>query len=56
MNGAGEPCFLELNPLPGLAPDYSDYPMAAESEGMSYDDIEFAVYREALKRTEKTEA
>lgn len=56
MNGAGQPCFLELNPLPGLAPDYSDYPMAAESEGMSYDDIVFAVYLHALKRTEKTEA
>ena len=51
MNGAGEPCFLELNPLPGLAPDYSDYPMTAESEGYSYDDIVFAVYEAALKRT-----
>ena len=50
MNGAGEPCFLELNPLPGLAPDYSDYPFAAESEGYSYDDIIFAIYETALKR------
>ena len=51
LNGAGEPCFLELNPLPGLAPDYSDYPMTAESEGYSYDAIVFAVYETALKRT-----
>ena len=50
MNSEGDPCFLELNPLPGLAPDYSDYPMTAESEGYSYDDIIFAVYNTALKR------
>ena len=55
MNEKGEPCFLEVNPLPGLAPDYSDYPFIAESEGFHYHDIVFAIYRTALKRVFEAE-
>lgn len=51
MDADGEPCFLELNPLPGLAPGYSDFPMAAESEGYTFDDVVFAIYEAALERT-----
>ena len=28
--------FIEINPLPGLAPGYSDFPMIAEFNGMDY--------------------
>lgn len=42
--------FLEINPLPGLAPGYSDLPMITEAVGMSYDDIVFAVYKAAADR------
>lgn len=31
-----KPYFIEINPLPGLAPDYSDYPMIAAFNGMDY--------------------
>ncbi|MBQ3864252.1 MAG: ATP-grasp domain-containing protein [Clostridia bacterium] len=50
MNANGEPCFLEVNPLPGLAPHYSDYPFIAESEGYTFCDIVFAIYQTALQR------
>lgn len=50
MNQKGEACFLELNPLPGLAPDYSDFPMTAESENIGYDELVFRIYVTALKR------
>ena len=53
MDKDGCPCFLEINPLPGLAPNYSDYPMAAEAVGLSYDDLIAAVAESALSRIEK---
>ena len=45
--------YLEINPLPGLAPNYSDFPMAAEAVGLSYDDLIAAVAESALSRIEK---
>jgi D-alanine-D-alanine ligase len=53
MDKDGCPCFLEINPLPGLAPNYSDFPMAAEAVGPSYDDLIAAVAESALSRIEK---
>jgi len=50
MDGEGRPCFLEINPLPGLAPGYSDYPMAAEAVGLAYDELIRAVAESALAR------
>ena len=35
-NAAGEPLFLEANPLPGLNPSHSDLPILAAKAGMSY--------------------
>ena len=32
----GEPCFLEVNPLPGLNPGYSDLPILSGMAGISY--------------------
>ena len=50
MDRKGRPCFLAINPLPGLTPDYSDYPMAAEAVGLSYDELICAVAESALSR------
>ncbi len=42
--------FIEINPLPGLAPGYSDYPMLAEFCGTDYRTLIFNVLNSALKR------
>ena len=42
--------FIEINPLPGLAPGYSDFPMIAEFNGMSYDSLIWNVLKSALQR------
>jgi len=42
--------FIEINPLPGLAPGYSDYPMLAEFCGMDYQTLVVNVLNSALKR------
>jgi D-alanine-D-alanine ligase len=38
-DAAGEPCFLEVNPLPGLHPTYSDLPIMSTLAGISYTDL-----------------
>ncbi|MCH4208137.1 MAG: ATP-grasp domain-containing protein [Solobacterium sp.] len=50
MDAEGHPCFLEINPLPGLAPGYSDLPMIAEADGISYDDLVWTIYETACRR------
>lgn len=35
----GEPCFLEINPLPGLHPVRSDLPILSRLAGLSYPDL-----------------
>ena len=50
MDGNGDPCFLEINPLPGLAPGYSDYPMDAEACGIGYDELIRKIAESALER------
>ena len=42
--------FIEINPLPGLAPGYSDLPMLAQSNGISYDELVKIILQNALKR------
>ena len=42
--------FIEINPLPGLAPDYSDYPMLAEYNGLGYDELIQSVLNSGLQR------
>ena len=46
----GIPCFLEINPLPGLHPTHSDLPMIAAQEGMSYQELIGAIIKSALSR------
>ncbi len=53
MDGAGRPCFLEINPLPGLAPGYSDFPMAAETVGYGYNELICAVAETAARRIDE---
>jgi len=42
--------FIEINPLPGLAPGYSDYPMLAEFCGMDYQTLILSILNSAIKR------
>ncbi|RMF85495.1 MAG: D-alanine--D-alanine ligase [Nitrospirae bacterium] len=46
----GRPCFLELNPLPGLHPTHSDLPMTATAHGMAYDELIGAIVASACGR------
>lgn len=39
LGADGRPRFIEINPLPGLAPGYSDYPMLAEFQGVPYGEL-----------------
>ncbi|MFA5561552.1 MAG: ATP-grasp domain-containing protein [Eubacteriales bacterium] len=46
----GKVCFIEINPLPGLAPGYSDYPMAAAFCGMDYAALVQGILHAACRR------
>lgn len=46
----GKVYFIEINPLPGLAPGYSDYPMLAEFCGVDYDSLVCGVLCAAAER------
>jgi len=46
----GVPCFLEINPLPGLHPTHSDLPMIATQESMSYPELIDSIIKSALSR------
>ena len=49
LNQSGEPCFLEMNPLPTFAPDGS-FGIIAELLGRPLDDLLAEILREALVR------
>jgi D-alanine-D-alanine ligase len=51
-DAAGEPCFLEINPLPGLHPTYSDLPILAGRSGVSYSDLLGQAVEAAARRWE----
>lgn len=38
-DAADEPCFLEINPLPGLHPTYSDLPILSALAGIPYPEL-----------------
>ena len=50
MSEDGQIYFIEINPLPGLAPGYSDYPMIAGFCGMEYGTLVRSVCAAAAKR------
>lgn len=50
MSADGKIYFIEINPLPGLAPGYSDYPILAEFCGISYTELVNGILNAAVKR------
>ena len=50
LSPEGKPYFIEINPLPGLAPGYSDFPMIASFSGMDYTALINAILTCALER------
>ena len=50
LSDYGQLFFIELNPLPGLAPGYSDYPMLASFNGIEYDNLIRMIIDCAMKR------
>jgi D-alanine-D-alanine ligase len=49
----GRPCFMEVNPLPGLHPTHSDLPMIATNEGVTYAELIGTIIANALGRLEQ---
>lgn len=46
----GEPCFLEINPLPGLHPVRSDLPILSRLAGLSYPELLGRIVEAAARR------
>jgi D-alanine--D-alanine ligase len=51
VDAAGTPWLLEVNPLPGLSPFYSVYPLQAKAAGISSEDIIYQLIENALRGT-----
>ena len=47
--------MLELNPLPGLSPEYADLVIMTQKLGMTYDKLILSIFRHALSRYKKPE-
>jgi len=52
LDAQGRPCFIEINPLPGLHPTHSDLPMIATQQGMAYEDLIGRIVASAMTRRE----
>src|SRR5439155_5323912 len=50
MDGDGRIYVLEVNPLPGLTPDYSDLVLIAKAVGMEYDQLIAEIMTGGLRR------
>ncbi|MEA4869630.1 MAG: ATP-grasp domain-containing protein [Christensenella sp.] len=50
MGENGKIYFIEINPLPGLAPHYSDYPMLAEFCGVPHGELVYQILRAGAER------
>lgn len=50
LDRAGSPQVIEVNPLPGLAPSYSDLCLITDASGMSYADLVAEVLAGAIHR------
>ncbi len=51
VDAHGQPAFIEVNPLPGLNPVYSDLPILARMHGWSFEELIAAIVRSALERS-----
>lgn len=49
-DAAGEPCFLETNPLPGMNPVTSDLPILSRKAGISYPELLGRIVEAATRR------
>ncbi len=56
LDRSGQPCFMEVNPLPGLHPSHSDLPMIATQEGMPYAELIGSIITSALARNRSSDA
>ena len=50
VDTTGKPYFIEINPLPGLRPGYSDLPIMAQKMGYDYNALIGLILNAALKR------
>src|SRR5687767_3400991 len=50
MDAEGRIYVLEVNPLPGLTPDYSDLVLIAKASGMEYDQLIAEIMQGGLRR------
>jgi D-alanine-D-alanine ligase len=50
LDADGVPNVIEVNPLPGLAPGFSDLPQAAAASGMSYNELTNKILDAAIVR------
>jgi D-alanine-D-alanine ligase len=53
LDGQGNPCFMEVNPLPGLDPDCSDLPILHGLSGGRYADLIRSILDSAVLRADK---
>ena len=51
LDDEDEPTFLEINPLPGLAPGNSLFPCMAQAAGLSFDEMIGRIIEHAQQRT-----
>lgn len=51
-NANDKPYILEINPLPGLNPGYSDLCIEAVADGWSYEELINRILDEAIERHE----
>jgi D-alanine-D-alanine ligase len=49
-NSAGEPHFMEINPLAGMHPEHSDLPILAAKTGLGYQGLVERIVRSASRR------
>lgn len=50
LDAAGVPHVLEINPLPGMAPGFSDLPRQADAAGMTYPELVRTILDRAIAR------
>lgn len=53
-DGDGRPCFMEVNPLPGLHPTHSDLPIIASLHGVTYMELIGSIIKSATCRLVRT--
>jgi D-alanine-D-alanine ligase len=50
LSPSGEPYFIEINPLPGLAKNYSDFPNIFRENGIGFDELIGRIVENAKER------